>query len=338
MTMYSAIGPSSKSQILRRADIYEARHQAMLREVSLERVSLRCLCKGLPGAQMGINRGPRGLHPRRAQGSAAGHAHGCPHSDVPNLSAALGAPPGSFSEINGQILVNFDVLFPPTDPGARGGSGGSWTGTNHDAMLSLTWMLVQRAGLNMAHPLATPQDPFHHLLSAASEIEIKSGQRRRGLDSMLLVPTRDIQSNYMKLRQLPVGNPLVLASLLPVASSVQGDSISLKPMLGPTATIWQGSLNQALKKYARAAVRWRQGGEVLVIAIAEAATVANDADRRSAFAKIQRIALLPVTRSLTPLPTVEVEERYIEAQRAPNVFVVVPEEDPMTTKNRLPML
>lgn len=334
MSLYVVNPKSAPSYFVRRARIYEPGPQSALDAVFSRQAEMFCLCLGAPGAPLFTALGPKGRHPRRMDGTAELHASGCPHSDQPNLSSALCAPPGSFSQSDGHFVVNLDALFPPR-PDGSGSGGGAWDAPRGDAMLSLAWALIQLAGLNVIHREAKPNDPFRHLLDCAAEVRVKSGSTLTRLDSILLVPyygerlqREVVESNREKLcRAHAAKQSVLLASLLP---SPNGNGsgladVSLKPIFGPTATIWRKDLARALTKYRAAKMRWAGGGQVLVVALAEASAKADTPS--SLFAKITKVALMPVTQWLTPLPTAQAERSFDDAMRNGELFVSAPEQD-----------
>ena len=330
--MYQLSCPDMGSAAFRRPEMPSQKVQRILEEIKEMPASLFCVCKGAPGAPLALRRVAGTLHPVRVNGTANQHRNGCPHSEIRNLAAAYGAPHGAFSDRNGVVHVNFNLLFSNAESGGSGG-GKRKMPDRGPALLSLAWLLSE-SGLNIWHPQAVPAEPFRDLWFGARQIQAALGTHRMSLDEPLLLPQashpKQLMRNRQKLRDGVTNNhPVLVAAILPAADVMANGErrIDLKLTLGVPVKIYESTLGSALNKFTHASARWKRGEEVLMLGIAQPSTFNTPTGPSAPFATLRHLALLPVSAALTPLPTPILEREFLKRKAAHKLLAVGPEDD-----------
>lgn len=313
--------------------------QALLRNVSEKRFQVHCLCRGTYQTALFPRHGVNGiLHLVRVSGTKSEHAHWCVHGDESKFAETFGAPKGSIISRDGNICVDFDLLFPAEEN--LSGKSGKWHGVHRDdspTLRSLLWLSLVRSGLNLSLPDCVRENPWSDLLAGVTNILVRGANQKSNLAELLLLPAEDNSEagsmNYKKLRAAAMGGRRVLsACILPpfTQDSAGRDVVSFKHCFDVTMDIPRNVLTRALGQVPfsqdwHISKKW-----VLAFGLAKARMDGQPNDQKSrAIAKISQLVLMPVSLDLNPFPTVQHSDRFTRLIAVNGIYTVSPDEDPL---------
>lgn len=326
-------------QILSQSGLRTEDGQALLRDVSEKRIQVHCLCRGTYQTPLFPRHGVNGiLHLVRVSGTKSEHALWCVHGDESKFAETFGAPKGSIISRDGNICVDFDLLFPAEVN--LSGKSGQWNGLPRDdspALRSILWLSLVRSGLNLSLPDCVRENPWSDLLAGATNIVVRGANQNSNLAELLLLPAEDNSEagsmNYKKLRAAAIGGRRVLsACILPpfTKDSADRDVVSFKHCFDVTMEIPRSVLIRALGQMPfsqdwHISKKW-----VLAFGLAKVRMDGQPNDQKSrAIAKINQLVLMPVSFDLNPFPTVQHSDRFDQLIAAKGIFTVSPREDPL---------
>lgn len=309
--------------------------QLLIRSAERDGYQLRCLCTGRPSSPLRPRVGDHGvLHLCRSKETEYEHVPGCKHGDRSRIADAYGAPAGSIVERDGNITVDFDLLF-PDDEKSHGGSG-RWQGDQRDhgaALRSLMWLLLVESGLQCWWPEQGLGDPWETLLRGAKRIKVSRGGGMLTLADLLLTPvdasqSREGKRNYAKLCGAARTTKRVLvACQLPAfgRDDDQRDIVDLSNPLHLRMNASSALLARALRQARFAGQRHAGGRPVLAFGSASAKMPKG----KGASARMNQLILMPIGPGLLPLPTQGHVDGFERSLESASFFGVAPGDDPM---------
>ncbi len=312
--------------------------QRLIRNAERDGYEVRCLCTGTPSSPLHSRRSDDGiLHLCRAKGTEYEHVRGCKHGDSTRIADAYGAPAGSIVELDGNIIVDFDLLFPNDDMSP--GDGGEWQGDQRDhgaALRALMWLLLVESGLHGWWPRQPLGDPWEALLRGAKSIKVSRGGTVRTLADLLLTPVdarqhwegeRD-KRNYAKLCEAAKTTKRVLVACpLPAfgRDHKQRHTVDLGHPLD--LRVWGSPALLARAMGQTKFAGQRHAGKHPVLAFGSASAKKPKDERASA--RMNQLLLMPIGPGLLPLPTQEHVDGFARSWEAGTFFGVAPNDDPM---------
>lgn len=270
------------------------------------------------------------------------HSPRCPHGDVASMTGSFGMPHGSLSTKSGQLLIDFDALFPdpPREP-ARSGGMSHYEAPNHGKhMYSLAMFLLVQAGLMTYGRRNQHVNPWKCFQGFARSIRVAKAQST--LEERMLLPSEVYQQsrnvNFAKLTRAPqkkstgrvTAGRVLFVSVLPPGKEAWtlGRELALKPSLGVHLTVGPRVLARAWSMFSAAEDHHVLGRPVLAVGMA---TVQDKRPRGAPTpvirTRVTQLALIPVGHSLRPTPTSKHWQALQAAVAGVTTYRVEPEED-----------